>query len=507
MLDRLEGMFACALYDKKRHELYLFRDRIGIKPLYFSLQNGMLTFASEIKSLWHAPWIERSIEHQFVSHYLAYMVTPAPLTLFKEVYKLPAGHYVKCDAQGKISFTQWYDLLAALPESLGAFSGTKQDAHVAMDDLLQQAVTKRLQADVPVGVLLSGGIDSGLLAAYARQSTDFVPSFTIASKDDIDGDERASARMVSKHLGTVYHEKVFGMDDVSNWEDTLDWYLDEPHADPVCAPFSLVTELVREKGIKAVLVGEGADELFGGYPIYQRYQQLYSFGFDLTRQYLPSWARRFLAHLMRPIFSSRTIQDVLDRWSLGQHLFWSSAMPFSDQERLEMKRNSLGLQLHDSIVEKIYPGISNHADPYSFIEYHSKRFEQRFSGVSRYHQNIYLEFQHRIPELLLMRADKMSMAHGVEARVPFLDHHVVEYAFQIPDQWHFEQGKTKVFLRKIAKQYLPQTIIDGRKRGFSVPLHVAGAYQGHKHYDTALQQWAFKRLDRFIKPNSNADET
>lgn len=212
-LDYFDGMFAFALFDVHTNELYLVRDRMGIKPLYFSLQSHVLSFASEIKSLWQLPWIEKQIKPEALSYYLSYLATPAPMTLYEGVYKLPPGFYLKSDAQGNITFHQWYDLAQKMIISPNQNMHDESYYVERIRTLFDNAVKKRMRADVPVGIFLSGGIDSSLNLAHMTRYTQQLKTFNVSFDDGPELQERAWARMVAQKFGAEHHELIISEKD------------------------------------------------------------------------------------------------------------------------------------------------------------------------------------------------------------------------------------------------------------------------------------------------------
>ena len=467
-LEKLNGMFAFALFDQNSNELFLVRDRFGIKPLYFSTQAGILSFASEIKALETLPFIKKEIIPELISHYLSLMITPAPLTLFKEIYKLPAGWYIKQTQNGGISFTQWYSPITALSEKL--ILKNESEAIDLLDEKLQQSVKKMLLSDRPVGVFLSGGLDSSLIVALMSLHQPSINTFSVGYESWMQDNELAHAKKIADLFSTNHHEIILDEKSADELLDKTIYHLDEPHADPVCIPFSYVSKLAQEKNTPVVLAGEGADELLMGYNIYQKYHQLNSFGLSKTQSLFSTGTKNFIAGCARKVMKTNDFHDeILTNWQGDRALFWTGALPFTEpQKKLLFKKES---QLFsDPILEKIYPGLVLSTDTHSFIEYHRKQLLKQIPNASLEQEMVYLELIHRLPELLLMRTDKMSMMHGIEARVPYLDHVVAEFALQLPTNLKIGWNCTKYLLKKVAERYLPKEIVYRKKQGFSLPL-------------------------------------
>lgn len=475
-IERFEGMFAFALYDVARDEMYLVRDRIGIKPLYFSLMGSYISFASEIKALWHLPFNIKKSNAQGVYHYLTYLATPVPMTIYEKIYKLPPGYYLKIDTARHVSFTQWY----ALGDKITSQHCSEQESIQQLTHLLQTSVKKRLMADVAIGTFLSGGVDSSLITALVAQHQK--PStFTIAWAHDAN-DERLWARKVAQHFATDHHEIVINERDAFNFFQSMVHYQDEPLGDPVCIPLYYVARLLKDSGMTVALVGEGADELFGGYASYVpllRNQKL----FYRTQKLLPSLLKRGLYQASIPLLRQVSKRDLINRWATNQHLFYSSAVVFPQTLKDQFFHMHDGIDVDEEVLLPFAP-VYLSQNSYQLFDY---CYEQAQQKKLDFLQTIaLLELQHRLPELLLMRVDKMTMASSVEARVPFLDHHVVEYALMLEQEFKYKQGQTKYLLKKVAEQFLPHDIIYRQKVGFNAPTtdwFMKGTYFKSYFYD------------------------
>ncbi len=466
-LKRFDGMFAGAIYDRQSETVYLFRDRMGIKPLYFSLQGDMLSFASEIKALWKMPWIAERISARGLSHYLTYLATPAPMTLFEGVYKLPAGFYA-CYKGANISFMQWYDPLSYTEKVSEKDRSKKSFCVNQVRSLLDDAVHKRLVADVPVGALLSGGLDSSLIVALMARYQKQLNTFTVAFEDD-PNEERVWARKVAKKFGTNHHELILTEHDAFSFFEKMVYHQDEPLGDSVCIPLYFVSKQAHDSGVKVLLLGEGADELFCGYPMYVDYVGLYRY-WQLSQHFIPNFAKRGLFYAARPFYADYpNRQDLIKSWADGRKLFWGGVRVFS-----ELWKDNI-LTTHedepfDPIIEKIYQGFPQEHDSYAIADYHRSDFYKKNPKGDFFAAMTYIELKHRLPELLLTRTDKMTMAASVEARVPFLDHKLVEFAMQIPMKFKYRQKETKYILKKAAEGIIPQDIIYRKKVGFASPV-------------------------------------
>lgn len=466
-LEKLEGMFALVLYDFVTRELYLIRDRMGIKPLYFSLQGGVLSFASEIKALWCLPWITRSFKYDAAYHYLTYLATPAPMTLYEGIYKLPVSFYLKIDAHKHVTFHEWYTPL--VPETMYSRQELlDEDFCIAkIRDLLRNSIKQQMMSDVPVGVFLSGGLDSSLNVALMSEFTDQINTFTVAFSDGPEFNELEWARKVARHFGTQHHEIVISEKEASDFFAKMVHHQDEPLGDCVCVPLYYVAKLLKESGVTVVQVGEGSDELFCGYNLYARYLTIEK-AWHTSQRYVPAVARRGAYHLATKFFPQNIGRlDVMHNWAYDRSLFWSGATVFSEAWKQQLMTANPVQQ--DAIVEAICPGFNQILDSHNVVEYHRSKLNNHDTQADFLKTMTYLELKHRLPELLLMRVDKMTMAVSVEGRVPFLDHKLVEFALQIPQELKYAQGQTKYILKKACEGILPHDIIYRKKIGFAAP--------------------------------------
>jgi asparagine synthase (glutamine-hydrolysing) len=429
-LEKLNGMFAFALFDQTTGDLFLVRDRFGIKPLYFSTQGGIVSFASEIKALHELPFVTKTIVPELISHYLSLMITPAPLTLFKEVYKLPAGWYAKYSATGDLTFHQWYTPLSILEKSYEKHS--EQDTIDALDHRISASVKNMLLSDRPVGAFLSGGLDSSLIVALMAQNSKQVQTFSIGYESWMPDNELEHAKIVADLFSTKHHTMILNEQHANSVLEASIKHLDEPHADPVCIPFGCLSKLAHEADVPVILVGEGADELFMGYNLYQKYHRFNMLGLTKSQTMFSSSIKSIIASCAQPFIKNNDFySDIIENWSTDRALFWTGALAFTHAQKKRLWDHT-PTPWSDPILEKIYPGLTLSFDTHDIIEYHRKNLHKHIPNISLDKEITYLELMHRLPELLLMRADKMAMMHGIETRVPYLDHTVAEFALQLP---------------------------------------------------------------------------
>jgi asparagine synthase (glutamine-hydrolysing) len=454
----IEGDYAIALWDADREQLVLARDRAGVKPLYFYQQNGRFIFASEIKAILEHPAVTAEVNEEALYHYLTFVTTPAPQTLFHDVQKLPAGHLLVINRLGESSITQYWD---ALPPA-SPIIRSEADHQRNILELLRSSIKKRMMADVPFGVFLSGGVDSSAnVALMSELMSRPVRTFTVGFHDTEELNELESARDISKRFGTDHHEVMIGREEMQRFLPELVFHQDEPIADPVCVPLYYVSKLARETGTIVVQVGEGSDEIFGGYDWFRTYLQIQE-RFWRHAERTPSIVRQAAAGvagpLVRQFMKKRMASELVRRLGANESLFWGGAVVFDETMKprvlsAEMKAGYNGLSTYDVVRE--YQDTIAAARPES-------DFAARMT---------YLELKLRLPELLLMRVDKITMATSVEARVPFLDHHLIEYAMGLPRALKVKGTTGKHILKRALESVLPNDVLYKPKRGFGAPIN------------------------------------
>ncbi len=478
VLHKLLGMFALAIYDSKKNELFIARDRIGVKPLYYSFVNGTFLFASEIKSILQYPGAVSVMDKESFYHYLTYLVAPAPKTLFKNIYKLEPGSWGVIDSAGSFKTERYWSLLAkngeqptididGNPVSRSEFvdefeaardNGCEEIAVKSVKSLLNRSVSDRMMSDVPFGVFLSGGIDSSTNVALMAALMDRpVETFSVGFKDLEKYNELGYARSIAEQFKTNHHEIIIDSKTVFPFLAELPYYQDEPIADPVCIPLYFVSKLARENGTIVVQIGEGSDELFTGYSSMLREIRFHDTFWKFYTS-LPQSLRRaayaassgYLKHS-----NAYLVQDYLHKGTFGEELFWGGAINFTEQLKKDLLGRAISLNGITSfnIVKKFYDEIKKSNRGLDFLQ-----------------QMTYVELRNRLPELLLMRVDKMTMATKIEGREPFLDHRLVELVFQFPESLKIKNGTSKYVLKKAVEGLIPDEIINRRKQGFAAPV-------------------------------------
>jgi asparagine synthase (glutamine-hydrolysing) len=462
-VGRFVGMFAIAVWDSQSRHLSLIRDRLGIKPLFVYQHDGLVSFGSELKALVAGPQFDATLDTSALTSYLRYLYVPAPRSIYSHVRKLLPGHIltVRDPAARLPTATEfWSAEAAALSGQTNPFSGGDRDAVAELEELLTEAVRLRMQADVPLGALLSGGIDSSTVVALMQRAADRpVKTFTIGF-DSPEFDEASHARAIAAHLGTDHTElRVTGADALAVIPRLPEMF-DEPLADPSQVPTFLVSELAR-RHVTVALTGDGGDELFGGYNRYVLGERLIP-----EFQRYPALLRRFSAAGVRTL-SPRAWNQV------GS--FFRPVFPVVGGTRLlgerlykiaELLRGDSSSMMYRSLV-------SAWQRPESFIRNAGENESRPPLGDDRLgliERMMLADQQSYLPDDLLAKVDRASMAVGLEARVPILDHRVVEFSWKLPRHFKVRDGRGKWILREILYKHVPPALVDREKMGFSVPL-------------------------------------
>lgn len=456
-VNDIEGDFAISIWDECRGELSLYRDRLGVKPLYFYHKEGRFIFASEIKAIIEHPDVERDVDETALVDYLSFLTTPAPQTLFKDIQKLPAGHKLVINRRGDLKIEQYWD---ALPPKENA-DRTEREHCKEIVRLLRSSIRKRMMSDVPFGVFLSGGVDSSANVALMAELMDRpVRTYTVGFRDHEYLNELDAARRIAERYGTSHQEVLIGDRELNDLLPDLVFHQDEPIADPVCVPLYYVSKLARDDGTTVVQVGEGADEIFGGYDKYVANVRLHQKFWSIAER-LPAGIRRAVGVSIQQ-FSvlsgrDRTVRELGRRLRSGEPMFWGGAVVFDEQSKSEILSERLKLD-------------PNGRSSLAVVERYLGHMAQERPNADFLSQMTYLELKLRLPELLLMRVDKITMASSVEARVPFLDHHLVEYAMGVPQNLKISGQTGKHILKRSLESILPHDLLYARKKGFGAPI-------------------------------------
>jgi asparagine synthase (glutamine-hydrolysing) len=444
-LSQLRGMFALALWDAASRRLLLARDRFGIKPLYHAEQDGVLSFASELSALTRRPGFDRTLDLDALNAFLALNSIPAPLSVYARAHKLGAGHRLVWEAGGAVRIERW-----ARPRPVAADAIRHEPAGALAAELrerLSDAVRAHLVADVPVGVLLSGGVDSGALTALAaRHTAGRLATFSIGFAER-SFDELADARRVARRYRTDHHELVL-RPDAAELLPRLAQTFDEPFADSSALPTYLVCGLAAEH-VKVVLCGEGADELFGGYETYAADQLAALPGVAPLARALRPWVDRL------PSSSARVSLDYR-----AKRFTAAAGLP-----PLERHHAFKEIFSADARAELLGGGPGSRADP---LAAHRARYAET-AGAPALARLQDVDTAVYLVDDLLVKTDRASMAHSLEARVPFCDQRVAELAFALPTRHKVRALAKKRLLRAAVAPLLPREVVHGRKRGFSIP--------------------------------------
>ncbi len=461
IVSKMVGMWGLAIWDNDRQELFCARDRVGIKPLYYTLQGGRFVFGSEIKSILQCPQISAAMNLAELPNCLAFSMTGFS-TLFEGIHKLRPGHWLKLSSDGTLRIHEyWNPLQQAITNSQNTMS--EQDVQAEIMRLLRQAVKDRMMSDVPFGVFLSGGIDSSVnVALMAELMNRPVDTFSVGFKEHEAYNENFYARKVAQLFHTNHHEILIDHNDALSVFEDLAWHEDEPNGDPVCIPLNFVSKLAREAGAIVVQVGEGSDEQFAGYRWMHRELKFYH-GWWKMYGAAPQFMRSLAYNAAKPLFLSRQQYLALDymrRGTENDELYWGGAV---DLTPVHLK----------ALFSADFQYLAD--SPPRFPKHIHNDILARMPNADYLQRMAYFEFSHRLPELLLMRVDKVTMAHGIEARVPFLDHRLVEFTMTLPERMKIPRyasqgGETKHLLKKTVESLLPHDIIYRKKQGFAAPV-------------------------------------
>jgi asparagine synthase (glutamine-hydrolysing) len=444
---RLRGMFGIALWDSRDGSLLLARDRVGIKPLHFAAAGGRLYFGSEIKSILAANDVEPALDFQALDHYLSFLYTPRDASIFAGIRKLPPGHLLRW-RNGTVDIRRYWELPAE--EHMPA---SEEEAAEALREVLRDAVRSHLMSEVPLGAFLSGGVDSSLVVGLmAEASSRPVRTFSIGF-DDPRYDELDHARSVARHFGTEHHEFVVKPDALAILDDLIG-HFDEPFGDSSAIPTWYVSEIAR-RHVTVVLSGDGGDELFGGYERYSPHPRIAAFD-----RWSPP-ATRSVASLVWPLLPhGATGKNFLRRAARDERGRYLDQIGYFQRDEKE------------ALLTGDVRGRIAGTDAEARLATHFARF----GGLPWHGQMMNFDFETYLPEDILTKVDRMSMAHSIESRVPLLDNNVVDFAARLPAGLKIKNGRKKHILKEAAAGLLPAGILARRKQGFAVP--VGGWFRG-----------------------------
>jgi len=491
-LQRFNGMFAFALWDRHERNLYLARDRMGEKPMYYGWQGHTFLFGSELKALREHPSFRNEVNREALTLFLRYSYIPAPYSIYTGIHKLPAGTLLKLDcSQAQVALPQpeaYWSLREAVQTGVaqasclqtGSLRYDVNETIVQFDELLREAVKLRMEADVPLGAFLSGGIDSSTIVALMQaQSSRPVKTFTMGFHES-GYNEAEHAKAVAQYLGTEHTELYVTPEETRAVIPRLPMMYDEPFSDSSQIPTFLVAQLAR-RHVTVSLSGDGGDELFAGYKHYQAGQKIWS-----KIKWLPASARQTVA---------RAIQSI----PAGA---WTTSFGWMKNTIAKYGRpGAVGDKMH-KVAEVL--AIAHEANFYQMLISHWKEPEQIVIGgrepcaafvdpqqqialPSFMHHMMYTDAAIYLPDDILVKVDRASMAVSLESRVPLLDHRVVEFVWRVPLAMKLREGKTKWLLRQVLYKYVPPALIEREKMGFGVPIH--------EWLRGPLREWAEALLD------------
>ena len=450
-VERLDGMFAFAIWDARRRELFLARDRVGVKPLYYAQLPAGVIFGSEVKAILEHPAVSRELNEEAFYDYLTFGFVPPPHTLFRGIFKLAPAERITISEDGTVTKERWWSPFA--PDTAHEVASTSDDQLIErLRDLLRDSISQRMMSDVPFGVFLSGGLDSSTnVALMAELREGPVRTFSVAPRGYARYDELEPARLIASRFGAEHHEVLIDDSDLAEFLPQHAYYQDEPAADWTAVPQYFVSRLARETGTIVIQCGEGADELLHGYNGYVAHRR-----FAAPFQRLPRPMR-----LPVGVAVARTTRRVGRGVRHGEALYDAARSPIPYWGGEICFRGELKEQM---LVRR------PQRDSYAGVERHWADSIRARPDGDLLQRMTYLELQQRLPELLLTRLDKMCMANSVEGREPFLDHRLVEFAISLPPRLKYRDGVGKWALRQAMRGILPDEIIDRPKQGFGTPM-------------------------------------
>lgn len=466
-LQELNGMFAFALWDSQKRELFLARDRLGIKPLFFAHNGGQFLFSSELKSLLRVLESPEVDPESFLL-YLCALHVPCPRSIIQGVSKLEPGHYLKVKADATIQKRKYWDV-----ERFETISGFSADEYgEGLLELLRDSIRLQKRSDVPVGTFLSGGVDSSTIVALLSEvTTSDIHTFSVGY-EGLSVDERPYARIVSQQYQTYHQDLCLRVDDVAKHLERVIWYMDEPLADSAMVPTLLLSEMAREAGVKVVLNGTGGDEIFGGY---HRYRRMKSTPFRYAFDRIPLPVRRAAGGLLRILKSGELMAA---RFSDPLFDFFASRSYGWDRDGV-FKPGSL---------ERIAAGLKDCYSDYC-----------RSAGWYRQPtDHMYFDLKTYLEGDLLFLLDKMTMGASIEGRVPLLDHRIVERMFALPENMKVDGNDLKVLFKRVLKDHLPREILFRDKVGFGGPVDKWLGHRAGELLSTSLEKGLSPLAQRFF---------
>jgi asparagine synthase (glutamine-hydrolysing) len=444
-LHRIRGMYAFAIWDKKKGELFLCRDRIGKKPLYYYYDGKDIAFASEIKSILQLPGISREIDFTSVIDYLKYLYVPHPKSIYKNIYKLEPGHYLIYQNK-KITIKGYWDIDFSEP-----LQGNADDISEQLLSIISGSVKSRLISDVPLGAFLSGGIDSSaVVALMTKEKKEPVKTCTIGF-DSSEHNEAGYAKAFSQQFNTEHHEYyVRHKEGIESIIKKLVWHFDEPFADSSMVPTYHVSRMAR-KIVTVALSGDGGDESFAGYEKYS---------VDLMENKVRDLVPNFLLNILS------TVSGNFDSGSGKKIHSLASSASLSPAEAFYITNTFFPDTMFKAILSDRLKKATYDYDPFE----HTCKYYKKANGIDHISKILYTDLKSYLPGDILAKVDRMSMANSLEVRSPLLDHEVIEFAAKIPSTLKIKGRNKKIILKKAFEKILPSELMNRKKHGFDVPL-------------------------------------
>lgn len=453
-VDRFNGMFAIAIYDKQKHTITLIRDRSGIKPLYYYFKDGLFLFGSELKSFHQCPGFEKEIDFNALAQYFHYGYIPQPYSIFKHTHKLEAGHYLTFDIRhSKFKIQTYWDVKTFynLPKKDISYENAKDE----LEKLLISAFQYRMVSDVPVGVFLSGGYDSSAVAAILQaHSGKQIKTFSIGFYEK-GYDEAPYAKEVAAHLGTDHTEYYCTQAEALEILPTLPDIYDEPFGDSSAIPTILVSKLAKEH-VTVALSADAGDEIFGGYGKYLTTLQYYN-----TFSKIPKFTKKPLQYIFTTIDPLK-FPVVKNFYNINSKFKKIAKILETSDAASIMKITSQMFTTFENqhIIKEDYNEYHTNFDPALQLNHHNDILNNLLA----------IDYQTYLPDDILTKVDRATMSVSLEGREPLLDYRIVEYAAQLPSHFKMDRYQTKIILKDIVHKYLPKTLMDRPKKGFSIPI-------------------------------------
>lgn len=455
-VDFLNGMFAFAIWNSQKKELFIARDRSGKKPFYYSFSNGKFSFSSELKALLTLPWIDRKLDDQSLYHFLTFNMLAPPQTMFEGINKLAAGHTLTISQDGSHRSREFWEV------HYDSSISTMDESELVdlVNSSLKKAVDYRMVSDVPVGAFLSGGVDSSAIVALMSQKTNIpINTFSVGFDGQQNYDERYYAAKVAAMFKTNHEEIIVTANDIEQFLPKVVDIFDEPLADETCIPIYFLSQKARSSGSIVVMTGDGSDELFAGYRNWKKYIRMAPWYENYSK--MPMAVRQLILSGGKLLKPNSNVVEMLSRSAKGQDFFWLGARSFKEATKSKFLNDGF----RNNLIEK---------DSYSVIAEYKKSYEKaRLASGRKFNYTdwmCYLGFKYIVPNYYLSRMDRLGMANSIEIRSPFLDYEFVNMALSISSKHKLVHDEPKYILKKSLEKILPAEILYRKKMGFCVPI-------------------------------------